>query len=100
MEIEIIKDRVKNKQYYFTLHGDKERQNDNLLISEVLESIENGIIIENYEDTGRGSACLVAGYTFQAKPIHVVCGELNNKVVIITVYIPSPPKFKNIYERG
>lgn len=100
MELEIIKVRVKNKHYYFTLHGDKERQNDNLLISEVLESIDNGIIIENYEDTGRGSACLIAGHTLQGKPIHIVCGEINNQVVIITVYIPGPPKYKNIYERG
>jgi hypothetical protein len=43
---------------------------------------------------------LVAGFTTQGKPVHIVCGELKNKIVIITVYIPSPPKFKNIFERG
>ena len=100
MDIISIKDFVKNNDYVFTLHGDKERQNDNLLISEVIEAIENGIIIEEYEDTGRGESCLIAGFTNKGKPIHIVCGELNNKVVIITVYIPTPPKFKNIYQRG
>ncbi|MGR3179203.1 MAG: hypothetical protein ACUZ8E_14215 [Candidatus Anammoxibacter sp.] len=34
------------------------------------------------------------------KPIHIVCGEMEGELVIITVYIPSPPKFKNPYERG
>ena len=100
MNIDIIKEKVNNHDYYFTLHGDKERQNDNLLISEVLEAIANGIIIEQYPDTGRGVSCLVAGFTMMGKPVHIVCGELNNKIVIITVYIPSTPKFKNIYERG
>ena len=100
MNIDNIKKQVKNKEYVFTLHGDKERQNDNLFISEVLEAIGNGMIIEDYEDTGRGHSCLVAGFTSKGKPVHIVCGELNNNIVIITVYIPGPPKFKNIYERG
>jgi len=99
MNIEKIKEKVKKKEYYFTLHSEKERQNDNLLISEVLDAIESGIIIEDYGDTGRGEACLVAGYTKQGKPIHIICGELRDNIAIITVYIPSPPKFKNIYER-
>ncbi|MGA2297950.1 MAG: DUF4258 domain-containing protein [FCB group bacterium] len=100
MKIEWIKEKVNNKEYVFTLHGDKERQNDNLLISEVVEVIKKGLIIENYEDTGRGESCLVAGFTSQGKPVHVVCGEMNNNVAIITVYIPKSPKFKSIYERG
>jgi len=90
----------RKKEYIFSHHGDNERQNDSLLVSEVLEAIENGIIIEQYEDTGRGNSCLLAGFTVKGKPIHIVCGELNNKIVIITVYILKPPKFKNIFERG
>lgn len=100
MNATIIKDKVRNKEYLFTLHGDKERQNDNLSVAEILEAFESAIIIEEYEDSGRGESCLLAGYTKAGKPIHLVCGEMNDKVVVITVYIPKPPKFKNIYERG
>ncbi len=32
--------------------------------------------------------------------VWIVCGEIENRVAIITVYIPMPPKFKNPYERG
>jgi len=32
--------------------------------------------------------------------VHVVCGERERQMVIITVYIPRPPKFKTPYERG
>lgn len=95
-----IQDRIKRDEYYFSRHGDKERQNDLLAISEVEEALLNGMIIENYEDTGRGVSCLVAGFTNAGKPIHVVCGKMDGKLAVITVYIPSPPKFKNPYERG
>jgi len=45
------------------------------MISEVREALINGIILEQYEDTGRGESCLVAGFTDIGKPIHIVCGE-------------------------
>lgn len=62
--------------------------------------IDNDIILESYKDTGRGESCLIAGFTDFWKPIHVVYGKIYAKIVIITVYIPSPPKFKNIFERS
>ncbi len=83
-----------------TKHGDQERQNDNLTIAEVEEALLAGRILEQYEDTGRGESCLIAGFTTQGKPLHIVCGEIENRVVIITVYIPTPPKFTTPYERG
>ncbi|OFZ38751.1 MAG: hypothetical protein A2504_05750 [Bdellovibrionales bacterium RIFOXYD12_FULL_39_22] len=58
------------------------------------------LIIENYEDTGRGVSCLLVGFTDDGKPIHVVCGTRNSWLVIMAVYIPTPPKFKSPYERG
>ena len=88
------------EDYYFSRHGDKERQNDNLTIIEVEEAILNGMILEQYENTERGKSCLVIGFTNFGKPIHIVCGETDEELTIITVYIPSPPKFKNPYERG
>jgi hypothetical protein len=51
-------------------------------------------------DSGRGESCLLAGFTDAGKPVHVVCGGMGEYLVIITVYIPTPPKFINPYERG
>lgn len=95
-----IQSKVRDGNYYFSRHGDQERQNDNLTVSEVEEALMTGRILEQYEDTGRGESCLVAGFTDSGKPLHIVCGELEDYVVVITVYIPTPPKFKNPYERG
>ena len=86
--------------YYFSQHGDQERQKDNLTIAEVEEALLNSRILERYRDTGRGESCLVAGFTNQGKPVHIVCGKRADWLSIITVYIPGPPKFKTPYERG
>ena len=99
-EIEWIQERVRKGEYYFSRHGDQERQNDNLTIVEVEEALSTSRILEKYENTGIGESCLVAGFTNTGKPIHVVCGERGDWLVLITVYIPSPPKFKTPYERG
>jgi hypothetical protein len=99
-DIKWIQDEISKSEYYFSRHGDQERQNDQLTIMEVEEALLNGKILEQYNDTGRGESCLVVGFTNFGKPIHVVCGEMENNLAIITVYIPAPPKFKNLYERG
>jgi hypothetical protein len=99
-DIEWIKNKVRNVEEYFSKHGDQERQKDNLTVTEVRESLLNGRILEQYPDTGRGESCLVVGFSDGGKPVHIVCGERKEKLVVITVYIPSPPKFKNPYERG
>ena len=64
------------------------------------EAVLNGRILEQYEDTGRGKSCLLVGFTRSGKPVHVVCGERGGWLVIITVYLPQPPKFKTPFERG
>jgi hypothetical protein len=95
-----IHSRIRAGQYYFSRHGDQERQNDNLTLEEIEEALLTGRILEQYEDTGRGESCLVVGFTESGKPLHMVCGEIEDRIVIITVYIPTPPKFKNPYKRG
>jgi len=99
-DIKWIADKVRTDAYYLSGHADKERQADNLLLKEVDEALLAGRILEEYEDTGRGESCLVAGFTNEGKPVHVVCGRRGDKLVLITVYIPGPPKFKTPYERG
>jgi len=99
-DINWIQNRISQSEYYFTRHGDHERQNDNLAIAEVREALLNGMVLEQYEDDARGESCLLVGFTNSGKPLHIVCGEFEGDLVIITVYIPAPPKFKSPYERG
>jgi hypothetical protein len=100
LQIEWIKNKVAASDYYYTKHGDQERQNDNLSLFEIEEAVQSSKIIEQYQDRGRGKSCLVAGFTNEGKPVHIVCGERDESMVIITVYIPMPPKFITPFERG
>ena len=99
MDIKWIISSVEKENYFFFQHADKERMNDNLLIFEIEESICAGSILESYEDDARGSSCLVVGFTKNGIPVHTVCGEGGGNLVIIPVYIPTPPKFITPYER-
>ena len=98
--VDWITKNVQRNHYYFSRHADREMQNENLTILEIEEALLNGRILEQYEDTGRGKSCLVVGFTNTGKPIHVVCGKRGDQLILITVYIPFPPKFKIPYERG
>ncbi len=100
LSIRWIQDRIRSGRYKFSQHGDEERNNDNLTVMEVKEAILAGRILEQYKDTGRGESCLVVGFTETGKPIHVACGRREEYAVIITVYVPKPPKFKSPYDRG
>jgi len=94
-----IQQAVRDDCYRYSLHGDKERINDGLLLSDIEEALLSGRILEQYEDTGRGESCLVVGFSDMGKPIHVVCGSSGSRLVIITVYIPEPPKFITPFQR-
>ncbi|MFO1430074.1 MAG: DUF4258 domain-containing protein [Candidatus Competibacteraceae bacterium] len=100
IDIDWIRARIKQSEYYFSKHGDQARQADDLTIIEIEESLLTGRILEQYSDTGRGESCLVAGFSDDGKPVHAVCGRRGNWLAIVTVYIPTPPKFKSPYERG
>jgi hypothetical protein len=100
MDLDWIVNCVGTQRYRYSRHGDAERQNDGLSLSEVEEALVEGRILEQYPDTGRGHSCLVAGFSNGGKPIHVVCGRMNDWMVVVTLYIPTPPKFKTPFERG
>jgi len=100
MDLHWILDSVKAQHYRYSRHGDRERQNDGLTLLEVEQAILSGRILEHYPDTGRGESCLVAGFADNGKPVHVVCGSQSDWMVVVTVYVPTPPKFLTPFERG
>jgi len=93
MDIESIKARVRNNDFVLSGHADQEAADEDIDIADIRDAILNDEILEHYEDTGRGESCLVLGFV-NDRPIHVVCGWRYQSVLIITVYIPKPPKFE------
>jgi len=99
MDAKKIKAKVCASQYVYTHHAEIERRADELTFAQVEEALLNGEIFEQYPDTGRGESCLVVGFA-KNLPIHAVCGWRGEKLALITVYIPRPPKFINPWTRG
>jgi len=101
MDIEWVKEKVKEGEYEFTEHAEEERQADKILIGEIEDVLINGEIVEDYPNDPRGQSCLVSGYGNEGIPIHVICGKTKRgDLRIITVYIPTFPKWKDPKTRG
>ncbi len=61
---------------------------------DIEEAIRNGAIIEDYPKDPRGPSCLILGRSGE-RPIHVVCGLLNQEqILIITAYQPDPEEWE------
>jgi len=100
MNIDEIIHNIKSDKYIFSNHAEVERKEDELEVVEVEEAIVNGNIIEDYPRDPRGESCLILGFSGE-KPIHVVCGwNSDGWLLIITVYIPKPPKWLTPTKRG
>ncbi|MBM3134592.1 MAG: DUF4258 domain-containing protein [Chloroflexi bacterium] len=99
MDIEAIKARVWDNQYVYTLHAEIERKAEELTFAQIEEALLSGEILEQYPDTGRGESCLVVGFA-GGIPIHIICGWHGEKIALITVYVPRPPKFVDPWTRG
>ncbi len=83
-----------------TDHAREEMEDEAITLVEVLDAIAAGQIIENYPEHRRGACCLVAGRTMQGRPLHIVCTTSLHLLVLITVYVPTLPKWKSLTERN
>ena len=99
MDIDVIKVKTRANEFLLSDHADHEAADESIDIAEIRQAILNGAILEEYADTGRGESCLIIGFANE-RPIHIVCGWRRDRVLVITVYIPKPPKFIDPWTRG
>lgn len=80
-------------QIRLTLHAQQEMAAESITLDDALHAIATGAIIEDYPDHQRGACCLIHGVDVAARDIHVVCTTAQPLLIIITVYLPQPPKW-------
>jgi len=98
---DFIRTEIEKQSYEISLHADDERIADGLTVSQLEVVLSDCKIIEEYWDDPRGESCLVLGFTSEGKPVHVVCGRNpSGHLIVITVYIPSMPKWRDPYTRN
>jgi hypothetical protein len=100
LQLSWIQERIGRNEYLYTLHADTERRDDGLSTTDVEDALLSGTILEDYATDPRGPSCLVCG-SAGSQPIHVVCGQNRSGwLVLITVYVPTLPKWKSPAERS
>jgi hypothetical protein len=100
LQLSWIQERIRTNEYLYTLHADTERRDDGLSTVDVEDALLSGAILEDYPNDPRGPSCLVCG-SARSQPIHVVCGRNRSEwLVLITVYVPTLPKWKSPMERS
>ena len=99
MKISFIRDKVRFGEYDLSAHAHRERQEEQITIEEMEQVLLKGAIIEQYPGDVRGESCLVAG-RFEGKPLHVVCGRRDERLLIVTLYRPKPPIWISLKKRA
>ena len=95
MDIEDIRDAVRNGRVKVTDHADGEALEDQITASELRSSVLSGEIIEDYPDDIPYPSCLIYGMTSEGNPVHSVWGYGVDKreATLITLYRPDPGRW-------
>ncbi len=101
MDHNFIRSEIENQTYELSLHADDERIADGVTIHQLETALIESRIIELYPDDPRGESCLAVGFTPEELPLHLVCGKNPaGHLILITVYIPTMPKWIDPYTRN
>ena len=93
---------VRQGWYKTSHHAEVEREAETITIDDIKTAILNGELLEDYPDDPRGSSCLMLGTAEDGRSLHIVLTILTQieQVLIITVYVPTLPKWLNPHTRA
>lgn len=94
MNIEKIRNRIEEGKYNISFTHTEKLRLRKIEATDVERAILNGTIIEPYPDDPRGASCLILGFTEKNRPLHIVCGRIEeDEILIITAYEPDPTEW-------
>jgi len=87
MDIREIQNKCTDEDIAVTQHMVLRMYERGILYDDVISSIKNGEIIEDYPEAYPFPACLILSII--PYPLHVVCGLGDDKLFVITAYKPD-----------
>lgn len=97
--LEHIRQQLDRKQIHITLHAQQSMAEEEITIDGVLHALKSPIVLENYPDHKRVSCCLLHGMDDSGRDLHIVCTTAQPMLILITVYLPMPPKWLSPTQR-
>jgi len=94
---------VERKEIVISNHGYGELADDFILVRDIIASIKQAIVVENYPEYHKGPCVLLLQKDSNGEPIHVVWGipkGSESPAVLVTAYRPDPDLWsKNFIRR-
>jgi hypothetical protein len=91
--------KVRLGQYVVSFSHTEKIRSRMISLEEIETAILRGSIIEPCSDDSRGPSCLIFGLSRELRPLHVVCGNLeDDELLIITAYEPDLTQWEPDYK--
>ncbi len=98
IDIEQLRKQNKAEQIAITEHARRRLVERGISVSDIIQCIDTGEIIKQYEDDKPFPSCLILGTAMNGEYIHVVASHDSEWVYLITAYHPDAdvwePDFK------
>jgi len=99
---ELILDLVECKKIMISDHGYDELAEDEIFVRDIMGSVAEAVVVEDYPEYPKGHCVLVLQKDTQGNPIHVVWGVPKGALspaVLVTAYRPDPNRWSNDFMR-
>lgn len=96
--IEQLKEINKTENMAITEHARIRLYERNISIDDIVNGINTGEIIKQYEDDKPLPSCLVLGFSVKLQYIHIVVSCDIDFVYLITAYFPDPDIWKSDFK--
>jgi hypothetical protein len=93
---------IEQRKVNISDHGYDELAADGLSVRDIVSSIKDAIIVEEYPDFPKGPCILVLQKDREGQPVHVVWGipkGMISPAVLVTAYRPDPKRWEEGFLR-
>ena len=93
---------IERRDVKISEHGYEEMVEENILARDVMASVSEAVVVEDYPEYPKGPCVLVLQKDLQGEPIHAVWGIPKNASspgVLVTAYRPDPDQWSKDFMR-